>query len=137
MECPECGCKEKVKNGFMKGFQRYKCKDCGCSYTKSKKRGYTSAQKREAIRYYLEGIGFRRIERLLGISNVAVLYWVRNLGLKVKAAAQEQEKKKERIIELDELVTYVKKNKIKLGFGPALREIPKKYWTVMLETAAI
>ena len=32
-KCPKCGKKEKVKNGFMKGKQRYKCKCCGCNYT--------------------------------------------------------------------------------------------------------
>jgi transposase-like protein len=25
--CPKCGRKEKVKNGFMRGKQRYKCKN--------------------------------------------------------------------------------------------------------------
>ena len=25
--------KEKVKNEFMRGKQRYKCKNCGCNYT--------------------------------------------------------------------------------------------------------
>lgn len=36
-KCPKCGQKEKVKNGFMNGFmrgrQKYKCKNCGCNYT--------------------------------------------------------------------------------------------------------
>ena len=35
-KCPKCGKKEKVKNGFMKGKQRYKCKHCGCNYTGSR-----------------------------------------------------------------------------------------------------
>jgi len=35
-KCPKCGKKEKVKNGFMKGKQRYKCKCCGCNYIESR-----------------------------------------------------------------------------------------------------
>jgi transposase-like protein len=31
--CPKCGRKEKVKNGFMRWKQRYKCKNYGCNYT--------------------------------------------------------------------------------------------------------
>ena len=134
MECPKCGVREKVKNGFMKGAQRYKCKNCGCNFTKSTGRGQPLSLKRSVIKYYLEGIGFRRIERLLGVSNVTALYWVRDLGKKVKASASAQPKDKHKIVELDELCTYVKKNKIKLGSGPALGEIPKRYWTAMLAT---
>ena len=55
----------KNKNGFKKGIQRYKCKICGCNYTKSTPYGYPIEVKRDALRYYLERIGFRRIERLL------------------------------------------------------------------------
>jgi transposase-like protein len=134
MECPKCGAEQKVKNGFMKGLQRYKCKGCRCNYTKSAQRGYPLSVRRKVIKYYLEGIGFRRIERLLGKSNVTVLYWVRDLGHKVREYAESQPKKDEKIIELDELCAYVKKNEIQLGFGHALREIPKKYWPVMLES---
>jgi len=34
--CPKCGRTEKVKNGFNRGKQRYKCKNCGCNYTGTK-----------------------------------------------------------------------------------------------------
>jgi len=35
IKCPKCGRTEKVKNGFNRGKQRYKCKNCGCNYTGS------------------------------------------------------------------------------------------------------
>ena len=40
--------------------QRYMYKCCGRNYTGAKN-GYPEKVKRKAIRYYLEGIGFRRI----------------------------------------------------------------------------
>ena len=66
------------------GIQRYKCKTCGCNYTKSTPNGYPIEVKREALRYYLEGIGFRRIERLPGVSHTAVIYWIKKAGEKIK-----------------------------------------------------
>ncbi len=45
------------------------------------------------------------------ISNVTVLYWVRNLAKKLKEyVAKTQKPKKVNIIELDEPYTYVKKS---------------------------
>ena len=48
--------KEKVKNGFNRGKQRYKRKNCGCNYPGTK-HGYSNEIKQEAIRHYLEGMG--------------------------------------------------------------------------------
>ncbi|WP_455708868.1 IS1/IS1595 family N-terminal zinc-binding domain-containing protein [Capnocytophaga canimorsus] len=33
MDCPIYKSKNKIKNGIIKGVQRYKCKDCGRNYT--------------------------------------------------------------------------------------------------------
>ena len=52
------------------------CKNCGCNYTGTKN-GYSEAVKQEAIKYYMEGMGFRRIERLLHVSHVSVINWVK------------------------------------------------------------
>ena len=115
MRCPKCKGEEKTKNGFKNGVQRYKCKSCGCNYTKSTHHGYPIAVKREALRYYLEGIGFRRIERLLEISHTAVIYWVKKAGEKIKEIAFEERKaEKVDILELDEMCINFKKIKQKM-----------------------
>lgn len=72
--CPKCGNEDYVKNGYNRGRQRYRCRNCGCNYTKSEKPGYPLSIKRKAIQYYLEGIGFRQIERVLVVSHVSVIY---------------------------------------------------------------
>ena len=133
--CPKCLSEERVKSGFMKRLQRYKCKTCGCNYTKSSKQGYPAKLKRDAIKYYLEGIGFRRIERLLGISYATAYYWVKEVGQKIKEKCAKEQGKTVDVLEFDELCTWVKKNEIRLGSGRALKEIPKKYWPAILETA--
>ena len=115
MKCPKCESEEKTKNGFKNSVQRYKCKRCGCNYTKSKPYGYSIEVKRKALKYYLEGIGFRRIERLLGMSHVTVINRVKKAGEKINDIAFE-EKKSEKVdaLEMDELCINLKKIKQKV-----------------------
>ena len=106
--CPKCGRTEKVKNGFNRGKQRYKCKNCGCNYTGTKN-GYPDEVKQEAIRYYLEGIGFRRIERLLKVSHVSVINWVRKAACQIRKDEKIKTPIKTDVIELDEMCINFKK----------------------------
>ena len=112
IKCPKCGRTERTKNGFHRGKQRYKCKNCGCNYTGGKK-GYPEHIKQKAIKYYLEGNGFRRIERLMHVSHVSVINWA-------KKAAEGMRKRRKfkqdrtNILELDEMCINSKK---KYGFG--------------------
>ena len=80
MNCPKCRCASRVKNGKIKNIQRYKCKSCGCNYTRSSLSRISLDKRIECIRLYLEGVGFRGIERLTGVSNVTVMRWVKRLG---------------------------------------------------------
>ncbi len=79
MRCPRCKSDQRVKDGIVKGRQRYQCKACGFRYTVEYKSGITPYFKRLALMMYIEGLGFRSIGRILGVSNVAVLNWVRDL----------------------------------------------------------
>ena len=106
-KCSKCGKKEKVKNGFMKGKQRYKGKCCGCNYIGSKN-GYPDHIKLKAIKYYLERNGFRRIERLMGVSHVSVINWVKKFASKIKNIPKKCEKVD--VLELDEMCLSSKKN---------------------------
>ena len=100
------GKREKVKNGFMEGKQRYKCKCCGYNYIGSKN-GYPDHIKLKAIKYYLEGNGFRRIERLMRVSHVSVINWVKQFIFKFKNIPKQHEKVD--VLELDEICVSLKK----------------------------
>ncbi len=54
-KCPKCGRKEKVKNEFMRGKQRYKYRNCRCNYTDGRN-SYPEDIKQKAIKYYLEAL---------------------------------------------------------------------------------
>lgn len=120
MTCPKCSSKETVKNGFMKGAQRYLCKECEYTYTTPHGKGKPKKIKRKALELYLEGLGFRAIGRTLDVSNVAVLKWVRLAAETLKEQLIQELPKQKReiqVMELDELWHYVLKKRVKLGFG--------------------
>ena len=122
-QCPKCSSFERHKDGIVHELQRYKCKECGCRYTKSTPRGYPEETRRLAIKLYLEGLGFRSIERILRVSNVAVMQWVKKAALELQAQQMRYDASG-RIMELDEMWHYIGKKTAKSGCGWLLTEIP-------------
>jgi len=115
VNCPKCKGSNVTKDGKAKGKQRYFCKICKLHYTVEYKAGITPNIKRLALTLYLEGLGFRSIERILGVSNVTVMNWVRKYGEKFNELPPPEEKIQH--VEMDELWTFVGSKKKKSGFG--------------------
>ena len=98
MNCPRCGSENNCKNGLNKGNQRYLCKDCKYTYSTSKyRKNYSDAEKKEALRYHNEGNGFRRIERLLGMSHNSVINWVKKASQQIQYIVKKRKFKKKLI----------------------------------------
>ena len=115
MDCPKCGSEKHTKNGIIKGRQRYKCKQCRYNYTVIQKTNkITEATQKLVLKAYLEGIGFRGIGRIFGISRTSALSIVKNYGRSIEMPAEE-----EPVVaaELDEMHTYVNRKKTTDGFG--------------------
>src|SRR5215213_11993684 len=53
LRCKGCGGEEHVKNGFMRGKQRYRCKACGLNFTDTPPRGMPLAMKVTAVLLYV------------------------------------------------------------------------------------
>ncbi len=106
MKCPKCAATERVKNGKMNSKQRYKCKSCGCNYTQSSKYRIPLEKRTQAIELYLEGTGFRGIERLTAVSHVTVMRWVKALEDDIEKFRKQDDKPID-VIELDELWHYL------------------------------
>ncbi len=120
MNCPKCKSGNKVKNGIVRGLQRYKCKNCGNNFTVEKKSTAVSdSTKRFGLMMYLEGLGFNSIGRLLGVSHVAVLKWVKKYGKQLNKITNTQPV---RVIEMDELHSYIGSKKTIVGCGLQLIE---------------
>lgn len=130
MKCPKCKSDHSRKDGLVKGKQRFRCKDCNHRFTvELKSTAHPDSTKRQALVLYLEGLGFRSIGRFLGVSHVAVYKWIKNFGQHVDKIKSEH---KIKVVELDEMHTYISPKKIIAGSGLLLIEMGKNsstaYW---------
>ena len=116
MKCPKCHCTEATKNGTMKQKQRYKCKACGCNYTQSTTYRIALSTRIEAIKLYLEGVGFRGISRLTGVHHTTVIQWVKHLASEIERLAPEVEETS-LDVELDEMWHFIQKKLKNAGSG--------------------
>lgn len=77
LKCLKCGCEEAVKNGFIFGLQRYKCKRCGYQYTKTKPHGRDDNEKRVAVMLYAAGLSMSSIAKIVGVSVQTISRWAK------------------------------------------------------------
>ncbi len=125
LKCKNCGSAKKVKNGFVEGVQRYKCKDCGCNYIEGDKRQkYTAQDRLKVLKLYLENCGIRTIERLTGVRNSQISKWILAAADDIKRELLHRQNdinsiKDISILEIDELCTYIKKDQKMEGSLPS------------------
>ena len=82
MKCPKCTSEHIRKNGHRSGKQNYLCKNCGRQFVESySQRGYSEDAKQICLKMHQNGLGFREIERLTGISHNTIINWVRQAEL--------------------------------------------------------
>ena len=67
---------------------------------------------------YLNGLGFRAIERVTGVSHNTVIRWVKKSALALTSAPGVEEIPE--ITEIEELQTYVGQKKTRYGSGQQL-----------------
>ncbi|MBS1536865.1 MAG: IS1 family transposase [Bacteroidetes bacterium] len=101
--CPKCTSTNIRKDGKVNGKQRWLCKDCTYHFSVMHI-GKPSKLKEDAIKLYLEGLGFRAIGRFLGVSHVSVFNWVKDAGTKLDNLESSSEIA---VIELDEMHSYI------------------------------
>mgnify|MGYP001246071447 CR=1 FL=1 len=81
--CPKCKQEDLVKSGVVKGRQRYRCRNCNYFFTVLKSgKNIDPYYVIKALQLYIEGVTYREIERILGISHVSVMNWVKQYNIK-------------------------------------------------------
>ena len=110
MKCPRCSHEASVKNGTRQGKQRYRCRGCGCTYTQSWSGKVHPQIKQMAILLHLNGLGFRRIGQVLGVSHVSVQRWWRHHAEAFQPVCPAAGERFE-TVELDELWHWHKKKR--------------------------
>ncbi len=126
MKCPECKSEHVRKNGMRRGKQNHICVDCDCAsrtgfanrqFVENPKnhRGYSDEIRKMCFKMYLNGMGFRGIERVTGVHHTTIINWVKQVG-KLLPDAYDPEVTPQ-VGELDELETFVGCKKTKFGSG--------------------
>lgn len=113
MKCPRCESTHIRKNGRQRGKQNYMCVDCKRQFIESyDQKGYTEDIKSECLKMYVNGSGFRAIERVKKVHHTTVINWVKEVGIALPDTPDRSEIPE--VTEVDELETFVgsKKNKI-------------------------
>jgi len=115
LRCKGCGSEEHVKNGFMRGKQRHRCKGCGLNLTDTPPRGMPLPVKATAVLLYVSGLSMNRTAKLVGVSVSSVQDWIERFA---EAYAQKPEAEgRAVVVELDEMWRYLKKRPASSGCG--------------------
>ena len=179
IKCKYCSSTKINKSGKQNNKQRYLCRRCKRTFimeedNRYKLDKYDINKRKMAITMYINNVGIRSIERILNVSNVLILNWIKNISKNIESIInynnnsnnnsnsnnynkeitemekdrnidknkedkekdierdikkdkdkKEKYKRKDKIInilEIDELYSYVKKNKTKLKYGLLLIE---------------
>ena len=115
LRCKRCGSEEYIRNGLMRGQQRYRCKACGLNFTDTPPRGMPLQLKVTAVLLYVSGLSMHRTAKLLGVSTPSVMTWIEQFA-EVYAQKPAPEGRAV-VVELDEMWHYLKKSRTSSGSG--------------------
>ena len=114
MTCPHDQSHTVVKNGHRQGKQSYLCRDCGCQFRENPQSpSYSAEVKALCVKMSLNGMGFRGIERVTGISHNSIINWVRQTETKIPQENYEIPE----TAQIDELQTFFGSKKTRSGSG--------------------
>lgn len=130
--CPRCQSSQVVKAGIVSERQRYKCKACGYYYTVSKiGKAIDDYYIIKGLQLYLEGLSYREIERLLGVSHVTVMNWVKKFG--VKRLEDIRYHPSYKILSHSELGEFISDKENIRGHGLIITEVGDKFMIIKWE----
>lgn len=95
MKSPKCDSSKIFKNGYRRGKQCFRCRECPKGYRfaygrqfilNPKKQPYPPEVKQLCLKMYLNGIGLRGIERVTEIHHTTIINWIEDAGLELPDA---------------------------------------------------
>ncbi len=130
--CPRCNSLNVIKSGIVAQRQRFRCKDCNYFFTVQKQgKQIDSYYVVKALQLHLEGISYREIERILGVSHVSVMNWVRKY--RIKAPENYEYHPTYRIFNHQELTEFMQNATNLKGAGMIITEIGDKFMLIKWE----
>ena len=111
INCPHCHSAALIKAGHNpSGSQRYQCKACQRVHTpEPNPKGGGAELREQALRLYLEGMGLRRIGRVLKVHHQSISNWINATEPQLNPTPPQPSAAV--VIELDELFTFVGEKK--------------------------
>ncbi|MBU2928437.1 IS1/IS1595 family N-terminal zinc-binding domain-containing protein [Winogradskyella psychrotolerans] len=130
--CPNCGSDQYVKSGIVNKRQRYRCKKCNYYFTVNKiGKKIDDYYVNKSLQLYLEGLTYREIERILGISHVSVMNWVKKYNIKRPYNSNYHPTYK--ILNANELGKYFLDTDNLKGAGVVVTELGDKFMLIKWE----
>ena len=130
--CPNCSSDQYVKSGIVYKRQRYKCKKCNYYFTVNKiGKKIDDYYVNKSLQLYLEGLTYREIERILGISHVSVMNWVKKYNIKRPYNSNYHPTYK--ILNANELGRYFSEPENIKGAGVVVTELGDKFMLIKWE----
>lgn len=130
--CPNCRSEQFVKAGIVNERQRFKCKKCNYYFTVNKLgKQINDYYVNKSLQLYLEGLTYREIERILGISHVTVMNWVKKYNIKRPYNSDYHPTYK--ILNASELTKYFENPHKLKGSGVIVTELGDKFMLIKWE----
>lgn len=130
--CPKCKSEDVAKSGVVKGRQRFRCKHCNYFFTVMKEgKKIDPYYVIKALQLYIEGVTLREIERLLGISHVSVLNWVKKYN--IKAPENSEYRPTYKVLSQPELVEFFSHKDSLKSSGCIITELGDKFMLIKWE----
>lgn len=130
--CPKCQNDDYVKSGVVKERQRFRCKACGYFFTVLKQgKSIDPYYVVKALQLYIEGVTLREIERILGVSHVSVMNWVRQYHIKRPELLEYHPTYK--VLSHAELVSFLSERAQLKSSGFMITELGDKFMVIKWE----
>jgi transposase-like protein len=130
--CPNCNSENYIKSGIVGKRQRYKCKSCCYFFTVNKiGKKIDEYYVNKSLQLYLEGLTYREIERILGVSHVSVMNWVKKYNIKRPYNSSYHPTYK--ILNAQELGSYFSNPENVKGAGVIITELGDKFMLIKWE----
>jgi transposase-like protein len=132
LACPKCQENQITKSGIINSKQRYLCKKCNYFFTVNKMgKKIDDYYVTKALQLYLEGLSYREIERIIGVSHVTVSNWVKSFN--IKKPSQSNYHPTYMIFSHLELIEYLKNKDLLSGAGMIITELGDKFMLIKWE----
>ena len=120
LECKNCKSEKTIKNGSVRGKQRYKCKECGYNFVIGDERTNEKIASLKALCVLLYSLGkgsYNMMGKLFGRNRSLIYRWIREAGINAETPAISGEITE---IEFDEMWHFIQSKKTNFGLSKPL-----------------